>query len=332
MKSPEVSVVMSVHNGEDYLNESINSIINQSFENFEFIIIDDGSIDNSFQILRQAENADKRIKVIKMSENQGLSIALKRGISIAKGKYVARQDIDDYSLDFRLEIQYEYMEKHKDVHVLGSNCKVVDVYGNQLYDNTNFSKIKNHKNHLLNAHAIFCHGSAFIRSKSLSEVGGYNEYFYYSQDSELWLRFIMKGYKIHVLDEILYCFREPPIYHSKKSEYKKRYNRVINFLYNNNYDINDEIDIQSDIKTLYSEIKSDSNKNMPYNNSRYWLKLSLISIKNGLGLERTWSYISKVSYDKDEKVLILYKILHLMLLTIPPRLILLIKLIWSKTK
>ena len=93
---PKLSVVMSVYNGERYLDECMQSILQQSFTNFEFIVINDGSTDKSLDILKQYQQSDDRVYIINQS-NAGLSASLNRGIAIAKGKYIARMDADDIS-------------------------------------------------------------------------------------------------------------------------------------------------------------------------------------------------------------------------------------------
>ncbi|HIP11775.1 MAG TPA: glycosyltransferase family 2 protein, partial [Arcobacter sp.] len=104
MKNPMVSVLLSVYNGEKYLDEAIESILNQTYQDFEFIIINDGSTDKSLEIIEKYKKEDNRIVVISR-ENKGLIYSLNEGISQAKGKYIARMDADDISLATRFEEQ-----------------------------------------------------------------------------------------------------------------------------------------------------------------------------------------------------------------------------------
>lgn len=119
---PDISVVMSVYNGEKYLTAAINSILKQTFDNFEFIIVDDGSTDCSLPILHSFANKDSRILVIARS-NRGLAFSLNEAISIARGKFVARMDADDLSFPERLATQYAYLQSHPDVDLLA--CRAV---------------------------------------------------------------------------------------------------------------------------------------------------------------------------------------------------------------
>jgi glycosyltransferase involved in cell wall biosynthesis len=124
---PKVSVIMSVYNGEKYVKEAIESVLAQSFEGFEFIIIDDGSTDSSVAIVNSYD--DKRIRFLKNDKNRGLAYSLNRGIDEAKGNYIARMDSDDICLKNRLELQYNFMEAHLDIGISGAAVKV---FGNEV--------------------------------------------------------------------------------------------------------------------------------------------------------------------------------------------------------
>lgn len=122
----QVSVIMSVYNGGPHLKQSIESILKQSFRNFE-LIIDDASSDESILIIERFD--DKRIKLIRNSENRGLTLNLITAVSIAKGELIARMDSDDVSLPNRFEKQVEYLTKHSDVDICGSWAYTIDEHG-----------------------------------------------------------------------------------------------------------------------------------------------------------------------------------------------------------
>src|SRR5579859_2675921 len=122
MTSPLVSVAMPVYNAQRYLAQAVDSILAQSFKDFEFIIIDDGSTDSSTEILRKYEAADPRIRLFSRP-NTGLTIALNEALGYARGRYLARMDSDDVSLPRRLEKQVAFMEDHPDHVAVG--CRVV---------------------------------------------------------------------------------------------------------------------------------------------------------------------------------------------------------------
>ncbi len=117
-EKPRVTVLMSVYNGEKYLREAIDSILNQTFKDFEFLIIDDGSTDSSADIIRSY--TDFRIRLIQNEKNIGLTRSLNKGLKLAKGEYIARMDVDDISLPIRFEKQVSFLDKYEDVKLVGS--------------------------------------------------------------------------------------------------------------------------------------------------------------------------------------------------------------------
>lgn len=127
MKNPPlVSVVMPVYNSEEYLNTSLVSVLNQSYPNIEFIIIDDGSDDRSLQILKAYVSKYPKIKLIRNTKNCGVTISLNKGVNIARGKYIVRMDADDWSYPTRISEQVKFMERHPQVVVSGSNVLICD--------------------------------------------------------------------------------------------------------------------------------------------------------------------------------------------------------------
>jgi glycosyltransferase involved in cell wall biosynthesis len=129
-QEPLISVVMPVYNAAQYLREAIDSILNQTFRDFEFIIINDGSTDRSLEII-QSYN-DDRIRLINQ-KNTGLAKALNNGIAIAKSDFIARMDADDISIPERLTSQFSFLESNVDVVAVGSNAEVIDKEGNHVY-------------------------------------------------------------------------------------------------------------------------------------------------------------------------------------------------------
>ncbi|MDA8792854.1 glycosyltransferase [Bacteriovoracaceae bacterium] len=202
---PELSVIMANYNGGDLISDAIESILNQTYRNFEFIIIDDGSADNSMDIIQKFQKNDERIKLIQNEKNCGLPKSLNNGIKAAKGQYIARQDSDDLSALDRFEKQIPYMKEHN-LDLCGSGTKYISENGYQLACDKGPSR-EEFKDYLFSQRAIFPHGSAIFTKKSIEALEGYNEDFFYTQDMELWLRFLEKGYRVDKLDEPLYSFR-----------------------------------------------------------------------------------------------------------------------------
>ncbi len=192
---------MSVYNGEKYLEQAVASILNQTFRDFEFIIINDGSTDSSLQILESY--TDPRLYIINQ-ENIGLTKSLNKGINIANGKYIARMDSDDVSLPNRLEKQVAYLDKNKDTICVGCLSIFIDSR-NKIINYEQLSK-KLFLNELLPKGNAFSHGSAMFRRRDFLNIGGYREFFTYVQDYDLWLRMLHIG-RIAIINNYLYRLR-----------------------------------------------------------------------------------------------------------------------------
>ena len=124
--SPQLSVIMPVYNGEKYLAEAIESILAQSFTDFELLIVDDASGDGSAQIIRSYERRDNRIRFIQLEQNMGVADARNRGIAAATGKFITFMDDDDISLPKRLEKQVEFLQSNPDIGAVGTCCRFVN--------------------------------------------------------------------------------------------------------------------------------------------------------------------------------------------------------------
>jgi glycosyltransferase involved in cell wall biosynthesis len=201
-KLPLVSVVMSVYNGERHVREAIESILNQTFRDFEFIIVNDGSADRTRKILESCK--DGRVVLIHQ-ENQGLTKALNKGISLARGKYIARQDADDVSKPERLAKQAAFMEENQAAGLVSSWFEFIDERGNKTRIGQTPTDNAVIKERLIKINQ-FCHGAAMIRKEAVDTVGAYREFFKYAQDHDLWLR-IAEKYEVWNLPEPLYSYR-----------------------------------------------------------------------------------------------------------------------------
>ena len=186
-QNPEASVIMTVFNGEKYLEESVESILGQTYENFEFIIVDDGSFDKTSEILEHYSKKDARIKIIANNQNIGLAKSLNKAIEAAQGKYIARQDADDISLPQRLEKQVEFLESHPEIKILGTYAYLIangaETLGKEIVPTS--SKVI--KETLIKRNP-FIHSSIMIKKEIIDKIGGYNEEFKTTQDYELWFR------------------------------------------------------------------------------------------------------------------------------------------------
>jgi glycosyltransferase involved in cell wall biosynthesis len=203
MKETKVSVIMGVYNGERYLHEAIESILQQTFTDFEFIIINDGSNDTASSILQSYK--DPRIVLINNDRNIGLTKSLNRGLEICRGVYIARMDVDDISLPERLERQVRYLDANPEIGLLASSFVYIDEAGNEkMLSNppTNKAQLKE----AMLKENQFCHGVVMFRRSCIEKVGSYRPEFRYTQDYDQWLR-ILEFYEIASLPEVLYKYR-----------------------------------------------------------------------------------------------------------------------------
>lgn len=193
-----ISVIMSTFNNEDSITASIESILNQTYDDFDFLIIDDDSHDSTSDILKEFESNDKRVKIFKNNENIGLTKSLNKLINLSNKKYIARQDADDISLPKRLELQINYIE-NGNISACTTLAKLIDS-----------DKVRPKISHYLPQKIIikrknpFIHGTLLIKKSLIEEMGLYDENFYYSQDYKLFYDLIKKGNKVGVLKKPLY--------------------------------------------------------------------------------------------------------------------------------
>ena len=203
IKNPTVTVLMSVYNGEKYLYEAIESILNQTFKDFEFLIINDGSTDGTAKILQSYQ--DHRIKIINNEKNIGLTKSLNKGLRFAKGEYIARMDADDISMPERLEKELEFMEAHRNYAVVGTFLNVLDE-DSKVVGTIEKPIGDDQIREFLKKDNCIGHGSAMVRKKSLLNIGYYNESIEKAQDYDLWLR-ISERYKMANIPQYLYMWR-----------------------------------------------------------------------------------------------------------------------------
>ena len=210
----KVTILMPVYNGEAYLRTAIDSILTQTYPDFEFLIIDDGSTDNSSEIIRSYQ--DERIRYISNSENLGINKTLNKGIRLAKGKYIARMDSDDISLPHRIAKQVEFMDTNINVAICGS---WVQTYGNnnslwkypvsdeEIRCNLLFESALAHPS-IIMRRSIFSDGSNFYNESS---------HFRKAQDYELWTR-VSKKYALANIPAALLHYRQHEINLEEKSK------------------------------------------------------------------------------------------------------------------
>ena len=212
--NPIVSVIMGAYNCEKTLEKAINSIINQSFTDWEFVICDDCSTDNTYEILSQYASKDNRIIVLRNDKNMRLAASLNNCLRVAKGKYVARMDADDESENNRLMKQVKFLEDHPDVDVVGTGRYIVsdgEIIGERK------SPERPDKMLLLKT-TPFAHPTIMMKKSVYDRLNGYNtsKETMRAEDLDLWFRFYSNGFKGYNLQEPLYKYSE------SLADYKKR--------------------------------------------------------------------------------------------------------------
>jgi len=206
--APTVSVVMPVYNSDKFLPLAIESIINQTFTNFEFIIIDDGSTDLSLKIIKKYSLRDGRIKLRKNITNLGICKTLNYGLSVASGDYIARMDADDWSYPDRLKEQFLFMRKHPQVVICGGAIDVCDenlALKNQRYYPTSDKKVRGK---ILRINP-FAHPATMYKRRAAIDVGGYNEKLSGAEDYDFYFRLGKSG-KFANLSQVLLKLRTHP--------------------------------------------------------------------------------------------------------------------------
>ncbi len=186
-----ISVIMPVYNGALFLREAIESILNQSFSDFEFIIINDGSTDDSKGIIREYELKDARIKFINQEQNSGLINVLNLGLSLSTGKYIARMDADDVSLPNRFASQAHFLDTHPEIGVLGSNVHSINSVGRRTSNFINNPRLPQTSNQIKWSLCFSCclmHPTIMARRELLLNAGGYDKSAKHAEDYDLWVR------------------------------------------------------------------------------------------------------------------------------------------------
>ena len=224
--TPKVTVLMSVYNGERYLREAIDSVIGQTFADFEFLIIDDASSDGSSEIIAEYADRDPRVVIFRNNMNMGLTKSLNKGLRIAGGEYIARHDADDVSLPARLEKQVCMLEGQPDVVLVSGNLDLIDGDGHV------WRQPRRRGHPLLIAWFLLFynylggHSQVMFRRQPVIELGGYSEERPYSQDYELWLRLAEVGRIVIMPDVILKHRQHAASISSNYDEAQRQYSLI----------------------------------------------------------------------------------------------------------
>ena len=188
-KRPAVTVLMPVYNGARFLNEAIGSIRNQTFADFEFLIIDDGSDDATPGILARHAADDRRIRVVSQ-ENRGLIASLNRGFEEARGELIARMDADDVARPHRLAEEVDFLQSHGNITLVGSAIDVIDAHGRHTQTIRLPETPGEIRRHMRELGCAVAHPTVVFRRKAVLEAGGLRRAYRHAEDYDLWLRMI----------------------------------------------------------------------------------------------------------------------------------------------
>lgn len=220
-----ISVIMGIYNCESTLDDAIISILNQTYTDWEFIICDDGSTDNSFFVANKyKELYGNKFVLLRNEKNKGLSYTLNKCLKYAKGTYIARMDGDDISLPQRFEIQLDFLEKHKEYSFVSSG--VICLCGNKILKR--LKKVGSPLTKLFPKDNPFVHPACMLRKEVYNAVNGYDESNsrVRVEDYDLWIRIYQQGYKGYNMGEPLLLYRDS-VNSKLKLKFKYRINEML---------------------------------------------------------------------------------------------------------
>ncbi|UCF37400.1 MAG: glycosyltransferase, partial [Acidobacteriota bacterium] len=210
---PKVSVIIPVYNGEKYISQAIESVLSQSFQDFEIVITDDGSTDGTVAAIKQFE--DPRIRLLHLPENRGVAVATTSCVTAAAGELIAIIDADNVFLPQKLERQIDFLSRHPEIGAVFTQARLIDDEGelvegddhpySNLFDEPNRSRHEWLRHFFFKGNCL-CHPSAVIRKECYERVGYYDPRLSQLLDLDLWIRLCL-AYEIHILSEPLLKFR-----------------------------------------------------------------------------------------------------------------------------
>lgn len=205
VKKPSVTVLMPVYNCEKYVEKAIESILKQSFRDFEFLIIDDASKDKTLSIVKKYAKKDKRIRVVANKKNIQIAKSLNKGVDMAKADIIARMDSDDFSMSDRLKLQYNFLKRNPKIAIVGSNMIIVDDKGKKISKREYPTDSKSLRK-IMFRYSPFAHPSVSFRKNIFLEFGGYNPRMVPCEDIDLWFKVCSK-YEIANISKNLLQYR-----------------------------------------------------------------------------------------------------------------------------
>ena len=203
---PKVSVIIGIYNCANTLQEAMDSLFAQTFQDFEIILCEDGSKDNTYDVAKSISQTHSNVKLLHNKQNMGLNISLNNCLAVADGKYIARMDGDDISLPTRFEKEVHFLDTHPEYAIVTTPMIHFDEDGDFRYGHggrepvlTDFAK-----------HSPFCHAPCMVRKEAYDAVGGYSvgDWLLRQEDYHLWIKMVKKGFRGYTLEEPLYKMRD----------------------------------------------------------------------------------------------------------------------------
>lgn len=276
LRTPTISVVMPTYNREELLPRAIESILNQTYEDFEFIIVDDGSTDNSVALIQSYQKQDKRIRLVQNEKNKGISYSRNRGMDEAKGRYVAIMDSDDYSEPDRLARSLAFMKKHKDYTAVNSVYYEMEREAkgiNNWVPPHRWEIIFNFANYFTN---IAMYDLKFARKHNIR----YDENLISAEDYDFWSKMFLAGGKLGMINEPLIRLRRHSTHKPQYYQNIKDVRKIISQKLLQRFDVTPEEALQPRCKVFEKMIQTNKTKKLV---DQYTLELTyrLECIPNG---------------------------------------------------
>lgn len=202
---PLISVIMPAHNAQKYISGAIESVLNQTFKNFELIIIDDFSTDKTLDIIKAFSKKDHRIKIVNNDKRLNIAASLNKGISKAQSNIIARMDTDDIAFSNRLELQYKLVESSKNIAAVGANIMLIDSEGKEI-GARRYPHLSKDLKSCLFRYSPFAHPVVVFRKNMFEEVGKYNPKYSPTEDLDLWFR-LGRKYEFESIPQTLLKYR-----------------------------------------------------------------------------------------------------------------------------
>lgn len=222
---PKISVMMGIFNTpKKFIKTAIDSILNQTYQNFELIICNDGCTDDTFEYIKKEYGEIKKVKLVENEQNKGLAYTLNHCLKVAEGEYIARMDGDDISLPTRFEKQVKVLEENKEIGLVNCNIDIFDQNG--IFNERIFNEYISKKDFLFSSPII--HPAVMFRKSEIEKVNGYTDkkYTYRIEDYDLFMKMMANGTKMYTLQEKVFQFREDKNTY-KRRKYRYRFNEFI---------------------------------------------------------------------------------------------------------